>query len=92
MKTLNSLLFACNLAGEYGEMKRIFSEIPSKYGLERDLDTYNIVLKGFCNSGSSNEAFFILAEMERRSIKPNTTTFATVIAGFYAEEDFNSVG
>lgn len=84
MKTLNSLLFACNLAGEYGEMKRIFSEIPSKYGLERDLDTYNIALKGFCN--------FILAEMERRSIKPNTTTFATVIAGFYAEEDFNSVG
>lgn len=92
VKTLNSLLFSCLLAGEYGEMKWIFSEFPRKYGLEPNLDTYNTVLKGFCNSGSANEAHSILAEMERKSIKPNTTTFATVIAGFYREENFSDVG
>ncbi|KAL3614986.1 hypothetical protein CASFOL_040647 [Castilleja foliolosa] len=31
VKALNSLLFSCILAGEYGEMKRVFSEFPRKY-------------------------------------------------------------
>ncbi|KAK4386693.1 Pentatricopeptide repeat-containing protein, mitochondrial [Sesamum angolense] len=90
-KALNSLLFSCILAGEYGEMKRVFSEFPRKYGLEPDLDTYNAVLKGFCESGSANSAHSILAEMERKSVKPNATTFSIVIAGFYKEEKFSDV-
>ncbi|KAL8483077.1 hypothetical protein ACS0TY_025939 [Phlomoides rotata] len=91
VKSLNSLLSSCILAGEYGEMKRIFSEFPKKYGLEPDLDTYNTVLKGFCESGSSNSAHSILAEMERNKIKPNATTFSVAIAGFYKEEKFSDV-
>lgn len=91
VKSLNSLLFSCILAKEYGEMKRVFSEFPRKYGLEPDLDTYNTVLKGFCESGSSNSAHSILAEMERKSIKPNATTFSIVVAGFYKEEKFGDV-
>ncbi|KAK6149779.1 hypothetical protein DH2020_017304 [Rehmannia glutinosa] len=92
VKTLNSLLYSCLLAREYGEMKRVFREFPRKYGLEPNLDTYNTVLKGFCESGGANEAHSILAEMERKCIKPNATTFATVIAGFYMEENFIDVG
>ncbi|XP_073279307.1 pentatricopeptide repeat-containing protein At1g11630, mitochondrial-like [Primulina huaijiensis] len=92
VKTLNSLLFSCILAGEYGEMKRVFSEYPNKYGLAPTLETYNTVLKGFCESGSANSSHSILAEMERKGIKPNGTTFATVIAGFYKEEKFSDVG
>lgn len=91
VRSLNSLLFSCILAGEYGEMKRIFSEFPNKYGLEPDLDTYNTVLKGFCESGSSNSAHSILAEMERKRIKPNASTFSIAIAGFYKEEKFSDV-
>ncbi|XP_073156849.1 small ribosomal subunit protein mS86 (rPPR1)-like [Henckelia pumila] len=92
VKTLNSLLFSCVLAGEIGEMKRVFSEYPKKYGLTPTLETYNTVLKGFCELGSANSSHSILAEMERRGIKPNGTTFATVIAGFYKEEKFSDVG
>ncbi|KAK6133329.1 hypothetical protein DH2020_032932 [Rehmannia glutinosa] len=91
VKAMNSLLFSCILAGEYGEMKRVFSEFPRKYGLEQNLDTYNTVLKGFCESGSANSAHSILAEMERKSIKPNAETFSIVIAGFYKEEKFSDV-
>ncbi|KAK6154650.1 hypothetical protein DH2020_008898 [Rehmannia glutinosa] len=91
VKAMNSLLFSCILAGEYGEMKRVFSEFPRKYGLELNLDTYNTVLKGFCESGSANSAHSILAEMERKSIKPNAETFSIVIAGFYKEEKFSDV-
>ncbi|KZV50434.1 pentatricopeptide repeat-containing protein mitochondrial-like [Dorcoceras hygrometricum] len=92
VKTLNSLLFSCILAGEYGEMKRVFSEYPKKYGLEPTLETYNTVLKGFCESGSANSSYSILAEMERKGIKPNATTFSTAITGFYKEEKFGDVG
>ncbi|KAH6795927.1 hypothetical protein C2S51_036913 [Perilla frutescens var. frutescens] len=86
VKSLNALLVSCILAGEYGEMKRIFSEFPGKYGLEPDLDTYNSVLKGLCESDSSNSAYSVLAEMERKGVKPNATTFSAVIAGFYKEK------
>ncbi|KAK4439323.1 Pentatricopeptide repeat-containing protein, mitochondrial [Sesamum alatum] len=92
VKTLNSLLTSCILAGEYGEMKRVYSEFPGKYGLEPNLDTYNIVLQGLCKSGSANEAHSILAEMERKRIKPNVTTFATAIGGFYEEGNYVDVG
>ncbi|KAI3466580.1 hypothetical protein Pfo_023243 [Paulownia fortunei] len=91
VKALNSLLFSCILAGEYGEMKRVFSEFPRRYALEPNLDTYNTVLKGFCESGSANSAHSVLAEMERKSIKPNATTFSIVIAGFYKEEKLSDV-
>ncbi|KAL6567485.1 hypothetical protein OROGR_001153 [Orobanche gracilis] len=92
VKTLNSLLFSCLLAREYGEMRRIFRDFPGKYGLDPNLETYNRILNGLCDSGNANEAHAILAEMERKGIKPNTTTFATVIEGFYAEQNFVEVG
>ncbi|PIN00591.1 hypothetical protein CDL12_26905 [Handroanthus impetiginosus] len=91
VKALNSLLFSCILARDYGEMKRIFSEFPRKYGLEPDVDTYNTVLKGFCESGSANSAYSILSEMERKGVRPNKTTFSIVIAGCYKEEKLSDV-
>lgn len=91
VKSLNALLISCIMAGDYGEMKRIFSDFPGKYSLEPDLDTFNTVLKGFCESGSSNSAYSVLAEMERKAIQPNATTFSVVIAGFYKEEKLTDV-
>ncbi|CAA0835906.1 Pentatricopeptide repeat-containing protein -mitochondrial [Striga hermonthica] len=92
VKTLNSLLYSCLLAGDYSEMARIFRDFPQKYGLKPELDTYNTVLKGFCDGGCSSEAHAILAEMEGKNVKPNLTTFATIIAGFYMEEKNDEVG
>ncbi|KAL1567744.1 pentatricopeptide repeat-containing protein, mitochondrial [Salvia divinorum] len=91
VKSLNALLMSCIMAGEYGEMKRIFSEFPAKYSVEPDLDTFNTVLKGFCESGSSNSAYSVLAEMERKGIQPNATTFSVVVAGFYKEEKLSDL-
>ncbi|KAL7142789.1 hypothetical protein ABFS83_08G147500 [Erythranthe nasuta] len=91
VKALNSLLFSCAIAGDYGEMKRVFSDFPRKYGLEPNLDTYNTLLKGLCESGSANSAHSILAEMESKGIKPDAKTFSVAIAGFYKEEKFDDV-
>uniref|UniRef100_A0A5B7BPX3 Pentatricopeptide repeat-containing protein n=1 Tax=Davidia involucrata TaxID=16924 RepID=A0A5B7BPX3_DAVIN len=92
VKSLNALLFSCILAKKYGEVKRIYLELPKKYGIEPNLDTYNTVIKAFCESGSSSSVYSILAEMDRKRCKPNKTSFGTLIAGFYKEEKYDDVG
>ncbi|KAI3741052.1 hypothetical protein L1987_58719 [Smallanthus sonchifolius] len=87
-KSLNALLFSCMLAKKYDEVKRVYLEFPVKL----TLDTYNTVIKSFCESGVSNSCYSVIAEMVRNKCKPNATTFGTLIAGFYKEEKFEEVG
>ncbi|KGN64535.1 pentatricopeptide repeat-containing protein At1g61870, mitochondrial [Cucumis sativus] len=91
VKTLNALLFACNLAKDYKELKRVYMEFPKIYGIEPDIDTYNRVIKAFSESGSSSSVSSIVAEMDRKDVKPNATTFANWLAGCYMEEKFEDV-
>lgn len=74
-------------AGDYKEVKLIFNEFQKTYGIEPNLDTYNRVIKSLCKSGDS-----ILSEMDRKSIKPNATSFGLWLAGCYREEKFGHVG
>ncbi|OIV95844.1 hypothetical protein TanjilG_06820 [Lupinus angustifolius] len=92
VKSLNSLLFAAIAAKNYKEVSRIYLEFPKIYSIEPDLDTYNLVIKSFCESGSCGSVYSILDEMDRKSIKPNATTFSTLISGCYKEEKFEEVG
>uniref|UniRef100_A0A2P2MZN4 Pentatricopeptide repeat-containing protein n=1 Tax=Rhizophora mucronata TaxID=61149 RepID=A0A2P2MZN4_RHIMU len=92
VRTLNALLFACFLAKDYSEVKRIFVEFPRSYKIEPNLDTYNTVIKAFCESGSSSSVYSVLAEMDRRDVEPNKTSFGCLLAGFYKEEKFEDVG
>lgn len=92
VRSLNALLFACILAKDYEEVSRIYLQFPKMYEIKPNLDTYNTVIKAFCESGSSSSVYSILAEMDRKSVGPNATTFTTWIAGFYKEEKFDEVG
>ncbi|GAB4830900.1 hypothetical protein Ancab_004927 [Ancistrocladus abbreviatus] len=92
VKSLNALLSACILAKNYDEVRRIYLDFPKLYNIEPDLDTYNLVIKAFCESGSSVSGYSVIAEMNRRGCKPNATTFGTLIAGFYGEEKMEDVG
>ncbi|KAI3765197.1 hypothetical protein L2E82_15225 [Cichorium intybus] len=91
-KSLNALLFSCMLAKKYDEVKRVYLDFPQKYGIKPNLDTYNTVIKSFCESGSASSCYSVTAEMVRKKCKPNATTFGTMIAGFYKEEKFDDVG
>ncbi|XP_010267684.1 PREDICTED: pentatricopeptide repeat-containing protein At1g61870, mitochondrial [Nelumbo nucifera] len=90
-KSLNALLFACIVAKKHDEVSRIFLEFPRAYGITPDIDTYNTVIKSFCESGSSSSVYSILAEMSRKGCKPNATSFGTLLAGFYKEEKYEDV-
>lgn len=73
-------------------MKRIFNEFQKTYGIEPNLDTYNRVIKSLCKPGDSSAVNSILSEMDRKSIKPNATSFGLWLAGCYREEKFGDVG
>ncbi|MED6147088.1 hypothetical protein PIB30_040715 [Stylosanthes scabra] len=92
VKSLNSLLFACVLAKNYKEVKRIYLEFPKIYSIVPNIDTYNLVIRAFCESGSSSSVYSILDEMDENSVKPNATTMGAILAGFYKEEKFEEVG
>ncbi|PON38402.1 Tetratricopeptide-like helical domain containing protein [Parasponia andersonii] len=92
VRVLNSLIFACILAKNYKEVNRVFVSFPKIYGIEPDLDTYNWVIKAFSESGSTSSAYSILAEMDRKGVKPNSATFSSLFSGFYLEERFEDVG
>ncbi|KAF8410707.1 hypothetical protein HHK36_003241 [Tetracentron sinense] len=90
--SLNALLFACFAAKKFEEVNRIFFEFPKTYGITPNLDTYNTVIKAFCESGLSSFVYSILAEMDRKGCKPNATSFGVLLAGFYKEEKYEDVG
>ncbi|RAL49613.1 hypothetical protein DM860_001904 [Cuscuta australis] len=92
VKSLNSLLFSCLLAKNYDEMKRVFVDFPKKYGIAPDLGTYNVMIKGFCESGSASSVYSILDKMVSNEVRPNATTFGNCLRGFYSEEKFEDVG
>ncbi|XP_058093640.1 small ribosomal subunit protein mS86 (rPPR1) [Magnolia sinica] len=90
--SLNALLFACQLNKDYGELIRIFREFPKVYNVTPDINTYNTVVKSFCESGKSNSVYAIIDEMDRKRCKPNATTYNTLLSGLYAEEKYGDVG
>ncbi|ESW19733.1 hypothetical protein PHAVU_006G150800 [Phaseolus vulgaris] len=92
VKSLNSLLFASLLAKNYKEVSRIYLDFPKTYSIQPNVDTFNIVIKTFAESGSSTSVYSVFAEMDRNSIKPNVTTLNNSISGFYREEKFEEVG
>ncbi|KAG2267945.1 hypothetical protein Bca4012_070309 [Brassica carinata] len=91
VKSLNALLLACLTARDYEEAKRVYSETPKRYGIEPDLETYNRIIKALCESNSTSSSYSIVAEMERRRVKPRASTFGLMIGGFYKEEKYDEV-
>ncbi|XXG73151.1 hypothetical protein AAC387_Pa07g2118 [Persea americana] len=91
-KSLNALLFACILAKKHDEVNRIFREYPRIYGISPDIETYNTVIKSFCESGQSKSVFAVLDEMGRKGCKPTATSYNTLLAGLYREERYDDVG
>lgn len=91
VKSLNALLFACLMAKDYKEANRVYLEMPKMYGIEPDLETYNRMIRVLCESGSTSSSYSIVAEMERKWIKPTAASFGLMIDGFYKEEKFDEV-
>ncbi|KAJ0983118.1 hypothetical protein J5N97_011373 [Dioscorea zingiberensis] len=91
VRHLNALLFACILSGNHQEAARIFRDFPVQYNITPNLETYNTIIKSFCESGYSRSVFSVLDEMLRKNIKPNLTTFTHWLSGLYKDQRFDDV-
>ncbi|PRQ37505.1 putative pentatricopeptide [Rosa chinensis] len=91
VKLLNALLLSCVFAEDYKEVTRIYRDFLKIYEIEPNLDTYNCALKSLLESGSTSSAYSVLAEMEKRRIKPDGNTFGNLLSGFYSEERIRSL-
>ncbi|XP_058723784.1 small ribosomal subunit protein mS86 (rPPR1)-like [Vicia villosa] len=92
VKSLNALILASLIAKNHKEVTRIYLEFPKIYSIQPNVDTYNLVIKSFAESGSTSSVFSILDEMDRNSVRPNATTINNSIGGFYSEKKFEEVG
>jgi pentatricopeptide repeat protein len=91
VKSLNALLLASIIAKNHKEVTRIYLDFPRIYSIQPNVDTYNLVIKSFAESGSTSSVFSILDEMDRNSVKPNVITINNAISGFYSEKKFEEV-
>ncbi|XP_010493065.1 PREDICTED: pentatricopeptide repeat-containing protein At1g11630, mitochondrial-like [Camelina sativa] len=91
VKSLNALLYACLMAKDYEEANRVYLEMPKRYGIEPDVETYNRMIRVLCESGSTSSSYSIVAEMERNCVKPTAASFGLMVDGFYKEEKYDDV-
>uniref|UniRef100_A0A7N2L574 Pentatricopeptide repeat-containing protein n=1 Tax=Quercus lobata TaxID=97700 RepID=A0A7N2L574_QUELO len=67
-------------AGEFTTAREIFSSLLAK-GLQLDVWTYTIMVKGFCKEGLIDEVIELLEKMEGSGYSPNEHTYNTIIQG-----------
>ncbi|KAL5730775.1 hypothetical protein ACHQM5_003567 [Ranunculus cassubicifolius] len=88
-ESLNALLGAGLHTDKIFEVNKIFTDYPKYYGITRDVDTYNILLKAYIAWGYYKYRSMILLTldvMNKEGCKPDDTTYKTFLAGLYKEK------
>ncbi|KAK4487476.1 hypothetical protein RD792_005888 [Penstemon davidsonii] len=59
---------------------RLFEEM-SVNGVKADILTYNALIMGFCKEGKMKKAAYMVKELDKDKLVPNSSTFAALITG-----------
>ncbi|WCJ32762.1 Pentatricopeptide repeat (PPR) superfamily protein [Euphorbia peplus] len=78
VKTFNLVLNLLVSAKLFGDVKDIYLQAPM-LGVEIDACCLNILIKGLCENGDLNSAFYVLDEFPKQRCKPNVRTFSTLM-------------
>ncbi|OMO64976.1 hypothetical protein COLO4_31673 [Corchorus olitorius] len=81
--SFNALLSAFTYSKEFGEVKKLFKELPGKLGIEPDLISYNIVIKAHCEMKSFMSALSMVDTMQKKGIEPDIITFNMLLDGLF---------
>ncbi|XVE53116.1 hypothetical protein DITRI_Ditri02bG0178600 [Diplodiscus trichospermus] len=87
VKSVNSLLHALMNNKKFDEMKEVLLGME-KYA-RADACTYNILIHACCLNGYLDDAWSLFDEMQRKGLKRNRVTFATLIKGLCMEKKIN---
>jgi pentatricopeptide repeat protein len=84
--SLNSLLNVLVDNGRLAHARDVLDSCP-KLGIRSNIVSYNIIIKGYCQSGDLDGARQVLDEMvERRNIRPSVVTF-NILIGHVCKKD-----
>ncbi|XP_042003647.1 LOW QUALITY PROTEIN: pentatricopeptide repeat-containing protein At4g26680, mitochondrial-like [Salvia splendens] len=77
--TYNTLINGYSEAGNSEMGMRLFEEM-SVAGVDADILTYNAVILGLCKQGKTKKAAYMVKELDRKKLVPNSSTFAALIS------------
>ncbi|PKA45752.1 Pentatricopeptide repeat-containing protein [Apostasia shenzhenica] len=89
--SLNYLLFASILSKNHSELAKIFRDYNTTYGVTPNLETYNIVIRSFAESGTTGSFYSVFKEMRKRRSSRTRPPSSTLFEGFYRELRFDEV-
>ncbi|KAJ4726558.1 Pentatricopeptide repeat [Melia azedarach] len=80
VKTFNFVLNLLVSAKLFDEIHDIYTS-AAKLGIEIDACCLNILVKGLCENGNLEAAFYVLDEFPKQNCQPNVRTFSTLMHG-----------
>lgn len=95
---LNLMLLTCAHAGQAEralELLEFAHQLEAQNSLEKplvDVVSYNTVMKGLAQAGSTSRGFECVREMSRRGIEPDDITFATLLDACIEDNNVDAVG
>ncbi|TXG66637.1 hypothetical protein EZV62_007912 [Acer yangbiense] len=78
VKTFNFVLNLLVSAKLFDYVHEIYLSAP-KLGIEIDACCLNILVKGLCENGNLQSAFYVLDEFPKQNCRPNVRTFSTLM-------------
>ncbi|XP_027110535.1 pentatricopeptide repeat-containing protein At1g02060, chloroplastic-like [Coffea arabica] len=79
--TFNHLFSILLKRGRTGMVFELFDEMLETYGVEPDLYSFNILIRGFCKNSMVDEGFRFFKKMEKFNCQPDVIAYNTIIDG-----------
>ncbi|KAE8689920.1 Pentatricopeptide repeat-containing protein [Hibiscus syriacus] len=83
VKSFNAALKVLIQTRDLGAFEAFLAVVPSKFLVELDIYTANIVIKAFCEMDFLDRAYLFMVEMEKLGIKADVITYTTLISASY---------
>ncbi|KAG8385678.1 hypothetical protein BUALT_Bualt03G0070100 [Buddleja alternifolia] len=88
VKSMNALLSACVNSRKYEHIDRLFGEMQTKWNVNPDVFSYNIVIKGLCEMGEWERALDKFNAMGGKGVEPDLITFNILLDNLYKNRRF----
>ncbi|XVF24808.1 hypothetical protein REPUB_Repub13aG0159700 [Reevesia pubescens] len=83
VKSFNAALKVLIQTRDLRAIEEFLTDIPSKFLVEMDTYTVNIVVNAFCEMDFLDRAYLVMVQMEEMGIKPDVITYTTLISASY---------
>ncbi|XVF86478.1 hypothetical protein PTKIN_Ptkin18bG0043600 [Pterospermum kingtungense] len=83
VKSFNAALKVLIQTRDLRAIEAFLAYVPSKFCVELDIYTVNIVIKAFCEMDFLERAYLVMVQMEKLGIAPDVITYTTLISASY---------